>query len=174
LLALGIGRTSAVFSLLIRCLLGRADPWARQGRGTYLEGGKIHGLSIRSDLLSYPMYRACASERVFSDACAFRLPLSVDMRVDERLLEMVSGSYFNCSGTASVGRVFDAEARAVSGREREPLLSHEYWHQFNAIRSSCQRILVKDHSRVVGRGGVDRRRRTRYSPKMDSGHDEVQ
>ena len=130
-LALGIGATTAIFTLIDRIVLRPlpvTDPAAlvalsyREHPGAFNQG---------SGRFSWPLYRAVRDENpVLTAFGRFRLSLSVGEKdwTDRVEGELVTGNYFGILGIpAAIGRTFTESDDQVIGGHPLAVLSYDYW-----------------------------------------------
>jgi predicted permease len=122
-LALGIGATSAIFSLVDAVML-RSLPVANPDQLVLVGGAQ------------YPVFRAFREYTdIFVDVCATSgvTPLDLEMvdGVRERAaVSLVSGSYFSTFGVGSaVGRVFGVDDDRGAGEAAVAVASYTYWQR---------------------------------------------
>jgi hypothetical protein len=164
MLAIGIGSTTAMFSLFETFLL-RPLPIADPERLINLSapGPKPGSISIGyagelDVVFSYPMFRDLeAQQSVFAGLAAHRTfdaNLSYDGRSAAGAGVLVSGSYFQVLGFApALGRLIDAQDESPAGDAAVAVLSHDYWQTaFGADSNVVGRsLLVNGRSlRIVG------------------------
>src|SRR5712671_2901269 len=160
-LALGIGATTAIFTLIDDVLL-RLLP-VRDARGLVLLGdargsGSAIGLQGGSfTLFSYDLYRVLRDEHVFDGLCAVQSSKSrVSVRrpgvndTEPAFARLVSENYFDVLGTtAALGRVLgpaDAEAAAPP----VAVVSYRYWtERLNRDPAVIGSTLRLDHVSVA-------------------------
>src|SRR5262245_1350177 len=127
-LALGIGATTAMFSLIDAMLLKPA-PWDATGRLAWIVGLDARSLSPRNvphaDYLAY-RDRATAFAGIAAES---GMAMAVGTRQPQRLLGgVVSGNYFEVLGIrAEVGRSFTAADDGAPGAHPVVVLSHTLW-----------------------------------------------
>jgi predicted permease len=135
-LALGIGATTAMFSLMDRVLL-RTLPVTDPGRLAFLyHPGPLSGSVSTSEsggpAFSYPMFREMqAQQTAFAGlAGAYSVPASAaynNAASNARAL-LVSGNYFQVLGVGpAMGRLFDENDDREPGGHPLVVLSHAYW-----------------------------------------------
>jgi predicted permease len=141
-LALGIGSSTALFSLLDQVLL-RKLPVRQPEQLVVLSNdgdwqGWIDQVSEFSNVFSFPMFRTLASEsRVTSDMLArVPVPLSIawtaaaggGSRAEVVGGEMVTGNYFSMLGVQpTLGRLLSVEDDRTRGGSPVAVLSHAAW-----------------------------------------------
>jgi predicted permease len=156
-LALGIGATSAIFTLFDQVLL-RMLPvdrpqelvrfeWRGSFSGSFFaEGGDV------GDYFSYPMYKDLRDQnQVFSGVlAAMRTKLGVSWhdQAEEKDTELVSGNYFQVLGLRpALGRLFTAADETANDANAVVVLSYDYWRtRFAASRDVIgQKVLINGH-----------------------------
>ncbi|HKP27997.1 MAG TPA: ABC transporter permease, partial [Gemmatimonadales bacterium] len=160
-LALGIGATTAIFTLIDRIVLRTlpvTDPEAlvalsyREHRGAFSQG---------SGRFSYPLYRALRDENPVLKAFGrFGLWLSVgDKDQTDRVEgELVTGNYFEVLGIpAALGRTFTAADDQTIGGHPLAVLSYDYWTDRFASDSSVIGRTVRVNDRPLTVIGVSAR-----------------
>ena len=122
-LALGIGATTAIFSLLDAVVL-RSLPVSRPEELVLVGGSQ------------YPVFQAFRQHTdVFADLLATSgvtpLDVEIDLGTRERTnVSLVSGSYFSTLGVrAAMGRVFTVNDDRVPGAHPVAVASHGYWQR---------------------------------------------
>ena len=139
-LALGIGATTAIFSMIDQVLLQRL-PVKEPGRIAFVyQTGPLSGSistnessSDRSNpAFSYRMFRELqAQQTAFTGlAGSYSVSASAAYRnaADNTRALLVSGNYFQVLGvTAAMGRVFDDNDDRLPGAHPLVVLSHAYW-----------------------------------------------
>src|SRR6185503_7618326 len=137
-LAVGIGANTAIFTL-IDAVLMRMLPVAHPEQLVVVgDPSRIGGLSegsVRTDLLSYPLYKDIRGDNpVFSDVLASGRTGRLDVQVSSgRELEhphgrFVSSNYFSLLGVpAFAGRTLDAHMDDVTGSSPVIVISNSYW-----------------------------------------------
>jgi putative ABC transport system permease protein len=156
-LALGIGATTAIFSMLNQVLL-RTLPVKEPAELAFLyHPGPVQGSSSTSEqggpAFSYPMFREMqVQQTAFSGlAGAYSVAASVayNNNASTGSALLVSGNYFQVLGVgAAIGRVFDENDDREPGGHPLVVISHAYWtSRFGADRGMLNRTMV-----VNGRG----------------------
>ena len=133
-LALGIGATTAMFTLLDALLL-RPAPWNTSGRLVWIVG--LEGRSVTPRRLSYPDYlihrdRATTLSDVAAEGGT---AMAIGSRQPQRVLGgVVSGNYFDVLGLrAQIGRTFATDEDTAPGAKPVVVLSDALWTgQFGA------------------------------------------
>ena len=138
-LALGIGLTTAIFSLadqaLVRALLVRAPEELVQLHwdGKFIRGAGKGSVGFGS-LMPFPLYKDLREENdVFADVFA-RTAQQVHIRGEERSealqAEIVTGSYFPTLGVRpALGRLLGEVDDQISGAHPVVVLSYAYWQR---------------------------------------------
>src|SRR5215218_6858763 len=159
ILAIGIGATTAIFSVVNATLL-RPLPFREPDRlmAVFLRMPVQYGSGEIDMVWSYPKYQTfLASNRTFSDA-AIHVPDAFTVGTDdgaERVLgESISAKYFSILGVAPRrGRFFlDSEDRPTGG-DRSIVISDAYWRErFGAAESALGSMLEVNGQRyaIVG------------------------
>jgi len=165
-LSLGIGATTAIFSMMDQVLL-RMLPVPNPGELVFLyHPGPVQGSQTTSEpggpAFSYPMFRELQAQQTVLTGLAGAFPsvasASFNNVAQNGQAMLVSGNYFQVLGvTAAVGRVFDENDDREPGAHPLVVLSHAYWlSRFGGDPSVLNRTLI-----VNGRGmtivGVARR-----------------
>jgi len=137
-LALGIGATTAIFSLFHQVLVQRL-PVPEPDRlvelatsGPMVGGGTVSAAGDNEHIFSYPMFRDLeAKQGVFAGVAAHR---DFQASVAEELTTvaggglMVSGGYFNALGlTPALGRLIEPQDEPRVGESAVVVLSYDYW-----------------------------------------------
>jgi predicted permease len=164
-LALGIGATTAIFSLINAALLRTlpvAHPEHLVGLGDPAAVGAVSNGTPRTDLFSYPLYVDLRDgNRLVSGLLASgwsgRLDVVVrdsvgargggDGEAEHPRGRLVSGNYFDVLGVpAAVGRTFTAEEDRGPGTGPVAVISHAYWKRRFGLdrRAVGQTISVND------------------------------
>jgi predicted permease len=160
-LALGIGATTAIFTLIDRILLRRLpvhDPQAlvalryREHPGSFNQG---------SWRFSWPLYKALRDENPMVEAFGrYALPLSVSEKdwTDRVEGELVTGNYFDILGIpAALGRTFTPSDDQTIGGHALAVLSHDYWTDRFAGDSSIVGRTIRVNDRPLTVIGVSAR-----------------
>jgi predicted permease len=156
-LALGIGATSAIFTLFDQVLL-RMLPVERpkelvrfEWRGAFSGSMSAFG-GDAGDYFSYPMYKDLRDHnRVFDGVlAAMRTYLGVSWhdQSEDKDAELVSGNYFQVLGLKPVlGRLFTSADETVENANAVVVLSYDYWRvRFAGLRDVIgQTLLINGH-----------------------------
>lgn len=130
-LAIGIGATTTVFTLVNAVLLYRIPvPQPERVVALFTTDARSPGLSLHS----YPNYQDIRDRnRAFSSMLLYvPITMSLTGRGDPLMLmgHLVSGNYFAALGVNPVlGRGFLPEEDAASGASPAAILSHEFWER---------------------------------------------
>lgn len=160
-LALGIGATSAIFSLFDQVLL-RMLPVEHpkelvrlSWKGSFSGSASVFGGDL-GDYFSYPMYKDLRDHnQVFSGVLsAVRTSLGVSWhdQAEDKDAELVSGNYFEVLGLKpALGRLFTSADETQKDANPVAVLSYDYWRtRFAASRDVVgQRVLVNGHPFVI-------------------------
>jgi predicted permease len=132
-LALGIGASAAVFSLVDQVLLQRL-PVTEPDRLVYFmwKGSTLSSGWGYNYLNSYPLCRQLAEQQHVFDGVFCRHPttvaVSTGQQAEQVRAEIVSGSYFSVLGVRPVlGRLIDASDDAQPGAHPVIVLAENYW-----------------------------------------------
>jgi predicted permease len=135
-LALGIGATTAIFSMMDQVLL-RTLPVKEPGRLAFLyHPGPLQGSSSTSEqggpAFSYPMFREMQAQQTAFSGLAGSYQVSASAAYNNAAAnaraQLVSGNYFQVLGVgAAMGRVFDDNDDREAGGHPLVVLTHAYW-----------------------------------------------
>jgi predicted permease len=131
-LALGIGATTAIYSLVDQVIL-RALPVRDPGRLVLVDwkGDQVGGAFGSWNLMSYPMCRDLQRQTQFDGVlCRAEIDVNLSAGGDPKPIaaEIVSGSYFDVLGVGSaLGRVIEESDDAAPGAGPVVVLSNEFW-----------------------------------------------
>src|SRR6266851_2486706 len=157
-LALGIGATTAIYSLVDQVIL-HALPVREPGRLVLLDWNGddlITGAFGSDNLMPYPMCRDLQQQTRFFDGVLCRAEIQVNLTAggDPRPVaaEIVSGSYFPVLGVGpALGRVILPEDDAAPGAGPVVVLSYDFWHaQFGGAADIVGRkVRIGNHPMTV-------------------------
>ncbi|WP_321477594.1 ABC transporter permease [uncultured Paludibaculum sp.] len=132
-LALGIGATTAIYSLVDQVLL-HALPVRDPSRLVLVdwEGPQLANGFGTYNLMSYPICRDLQQQDQFFDGVLCRAAANINLAVGgdpkPAVAEIVSGSYFPTLGVGpAIGRVLDATDDGTPGTAPVVVLSYDYW-----------------------------------------------
>lgn len=132
-IALGIGSSAAVFSLIDQVLLRRL-PVSEPDRLVYFkwQGATMSSGWGYSYLNSFPLCRELQEQRHVFDSVFCRHPASVSLsagqQAQEVRAEIVSGSYFSALGVQPrLGRLIDASDEVNPGGHPVVVVAESYW-----------------------------------------------
>ena len=135
-LALGIGATTAIFSLMDRVLL-RTLPVKDPAELAFVyhpgpQSGSISQSEQGGPAFSYPLFRALQAEQTAFTGLAGSYPVGASVAYNNTaatgIALLVSGNYFHVLGVgAAMGRVFDDNDDREPGGHPLVVLSHAYW-----------------------------------------------
>ena len=149
ILALGIGATSAIFSVVYG-VLRKPSPYAHSEHLCLL-WKSVPKKNLDRDWTSYPTYQDWKrNARSFDDLAAFLRPdgsivnLTGTDRVEQIQSTKVSGNFFSVLGTpALLGRTFTASE--IAGNPSLGVISYEFWRQhFSSAKDVVGRKLEID------------------------------
>jgi predicted permease len=156
-LALGIGATTAIYSLVDQVIL-HALPVRDPSRLVLVDWkGEWAGGGFGSwNLMSYPICRDLQQQARFFDGVLCRAEIQVNLSAggDPKPVaaEIVSGSYFGVLGVgASLGRVIEEPDDAAPGAGPVVVLSHDFWqNEFGGAADIVGRkLLINQHPMTV-------------------------
>jgi predicted permease len=157
-LALGIGATTAIYSLVDQVIL-HALPVRDPARLVLVDwrGDHVVGGFGSFNLMPYPLCRDLQQQTRFFDGVLCRadiFPVNLSAGGDPKpaAAELVSGSYFSALGVGpSIGRVIEDEDDAAPGASPFVVLSYDFWQvQFGGAPDAVGRkILVNQHPMTV-------------------------
>jgi predicted permease len=157
-LALGIGATTAIYSLVDQVIL-HALPVREPGRLVLVDWNGddlITGAIGSSNLMPYPICRELQQQTRFLDGVLCRAEIQVNLTAggDPRPVaaEIVSGSYFPVLGVGpALGRVIEPEDDAAPGAGPVVVLSYDFWQaQFGGAADIVGRkVLIGNHPMTV-------------------------
>jgi putative ABC transport system permease protein len=135
-LALGIGATTAMFSMLDAVLLRTLPVKEPSGLVFLYHPGPSQGSVSTSEpngpAFSYPMFREMQAQQTAFSALAGSYSVAASMAYHNTASTgsalLVSGNYFEVLGTAAaMGRLFDDHDDRIEGGHPLVVLSHAYW-----------------------------------------------
>jgi predicted permease len=156
-LALGIGATTAIYSLVDQVIL-HALPVRDPGRLVLVDwnGDQVAGGFGSWNLMSYPMCRDLRQNTQFFDGVLCRAEIQVNLSAggDPKPIaaEIVSGTYFSVLGVgAALGRVIEETDDGAPGASPVVVLSNDFWRtEFGAVADIVGRkILINQHPMTV-------------------------
>ncbi len=155
-LALGIGASTGIFSLIDQTLL-RPLPVREAERLVLLRwnSSALVGYYNAGDI-SYPLCRDLDEHEQLFDGVLCRAPvngfLTIDQQHEEVGIELVSGSYFPVLGVRpALGRLLDRSDDVRQGEHPVAVLSYDYWQRRlgGAADVVGRRVLVNSHPMTV-------------------------
>jgi len=168
-LALGIGATTAIYSLVDQVLL-HALPVHEPERLVLIDwkGDPAGGGFGSYNLMSYPICRDLGEQKQVFDGVLCRALTTVNLSTGGEhrptSAEIVSGTYFPALGVgAAVGRVLENEDDGTPNANPVVVLSYEFWklQLGGALDVVGRKVLVNQHPMTVigvaaaGFGGID-------------------
>ena len=158
-LALGIGATTAIYSLVDQVIL-HALPVRDPSRLVLVDwnGDSVVGGFGSWNLMSYPFCRDLQQQTRFFDGVLCRAEIQVNLSAggDPKPVaaEIVSGSYFSVLGAGpALGRVIEADDDAAPGAGPVVVLSYDFWRaEFGgATDITGRKVLINQHPmNVIG------------------------
>ncbi|HEY3743015.1 MAG TPA: ABC transporter permease [Bryobacteraceae bacterium] len=156
-LALGIGATTAIYSLVDQVIL-HSLPVREPGKLVLVDwkGDQVYGGFGSWNLMSYPVCRELQEQdRIFEGVlcrAATTVNLTTNGEPKPTLAEIVSGSYFSVLGVSSaLGRVIGNDEDKTPGASPVVVLSYDYWKtQLGGAPDVVGRkVLVNQHPMTV-------------------------
>ncbi|MEX2301965.1 MAG: ABC transporter permease [Bryobacterales bacterium] len=157
-LALGIGATTAIYSLLDQ-VVRRALPVPEPERLVLIDwkGDRATVNAFGSyNLMSYPICRDLQLQEQFFDGVLCRAAMSVSLSTGEEYsmtaAEIVSGTYFSALGVnPALGRLLTADDDQAPGASPVVVLSYDFWKtQLGSTADVVGRkVLVNQHPMTV-------------------------
>ena len=156
-LALGIGATTAIYSLVDQVML-HALPIRDPGRLVLVDwnGDQVAGGFGSWNLMSYPMCRDLQQQTRFFEGVLCRAEIQVNLSAggDPKPVaaEIVSGSYFPVLGVGpALGRVIGEPDDASPGAGPVVVLSHDFWQTGfgGAADIVGRKILINQHPMTI-------------------------
>lgn len=156
-LALGIGATTAIYSLVNQVLL-RSLPVHQPERLVLIDwkGDQAANAFDSSNLMSYPICRDLQLQDRFFEGVLCRAATTVNLSTGGEPkpapAEIVSGSYFSVLGVPpALGRVLGNEDDGTPGASPVVVLSYDFWktHLAGAPDVLGRKVLVNQHALTV-------------------------
>jgi predicted permease len=157
-LALGIGATTAIYSLVDQVIL-HALPVREPGRLVLMDWSGSDFVTYAtgsSNLMPYPMCREIQQQTRFLDGALCRAEIQVNLTAGSDpkpvAAEIVSGSYFSVLGVGpALGRVIEPADDAAPGAGPVVVLSYDFWQaQFGGVADIVGRkVLIGNHPMTV-------------------------
>jgi len=156
-LALGIGATTALYSLIDQVVL-RPLPVDHPERLVLIDwiGSQMAETLGTDNLMSYPICRDLQQQKEFFDGVFCRAATTINLSTsgEPRLTaaELVSGTYFSVLGVSpALGRLFTIDDDQAPGSSPVVVLSYDFWkNQFESAQDIVGRkVLVNQHAMTV-------------------------
>src|SRR5260370_2952029 len=156
-LALGIGATTALYSLINRVVL-RALPVDHPERLVLIDwSGFQNAEALGTDnLMSYRICRDLQQQKEFFDGVFCRAATTINLSTsgEPRLAaaELVSGTYFSVLGVSpALGRLLTIDDDQIPGSSPVVVLSYDFWkNQFGSAQDIvCRKALVNKYPMTV-------------------------
>jgi len=156
-LALGIGATTAIYSLVDQVIL-HALPVRQPDRLVLIDwkGDQAANGFGSWNLMSYPICRDLERQDRFFDGVLCRAATTVNLSIGGEpkatAAEIVSGSYFSVLGvTQAAGRLIDSGDDGTSGANPVVVLSYDFWTTQLASAPDVvgRKVLVNQHPMTV-------------------------
>jgi predicted permease len=156
-LALGIGATTALYSLIDQIVL-RALPVAHPERLVLIDwnGFQMAETFGTANVMSYPICRDLQQQKEFFDGVFCRAATTINLSTsgEPRLtaVELVSGTYFPVLGVSpALGRLLTIDDDQAPGSSPVVVLSYDFWkNQFGSAQDIVGRkVLVNQHPMTV-------------------------
>ena len=156
-LALGIGATTAIYSLVDQVVL-RALPVDHPERLVLIDwnGDQMAETFGTDNLMSYPICRDLQQQKQFFDGVFCRAATTINLSTggEPRLTaaELVSGTYFSVLGVSpALGRLLTIDDDQVPGSSPVVVLSYDFWkNQFGGAADIVGRkVLVNQYPMTV-------------------------
>ena len=156
-LALGIGATTAIYSLVDQVLL-HALPVREPGRLVLIDwkGDQVANGFGSWNLMSYPICRDLQLQDSFFEGVLCRAATTVNLSTGAEPkragAEIVSGSYFSVLGVIpALGRVLEMEDDRAPGSSPVVVLSYDFWKTQLAGANDVvgRKVLVNQHPMTV-------------------------
>src|SRR5437870_2539147 len=156
-LALGIGATTAIYSLVHQVIL-QALPVNHPERLVLIDWIGYQGAETlgTDNLMSYPICRDLQQQKQFFDGVFCRAATTINLSTggEPRLAaaELVSGTYFSVLGVSpELGRLLTVDDDQAPGSNPVVVLSYDFWkNQFGSAQDVVGRkVLVNQHPMTV-------------------------
>src|SRR6266478_3031056 len=156
-LALGIGATTALYSLVDQVVL-RALPVDHPERLVLIDwiGFQMAETLGSDNLMSYPICRDLQQQKRFFDGVFCRAATTINLSTGgdpkPTAAELVSGTYFSILGVSpALGRLLTIDDDQVPGSSPVVVLSYDFWkNQFGSAQDIVGRkVLVNQHPMTV-------------------------
>lgn len=151
-LALGIGATTALYSLIDQVVL-RALPVDHPERLVLIDWIGFQNAETMGtrNLMSYPIFLDLQQHKEFFDGvfCRAATTINLSMTGEPKLTaaELVSGTYFSVLGVSpALGRLFTIDDDQASGSSPVVVLSYDFWkNQFGSEQDIVGRKVLVNH-----------------------------
>jgi predicted permease len=156
-LALGIGATTAIYSLVDQVLL-HALPVRQPERLVLIDwkGDQAANGFGSSNLMSYPICRDLQLQERFFDGVLCRAATTVNLSLGGEhkpaAAEIVSGTYFSVLGVgAALGRVLQSDDDRTPGADPVVVVSYDFWKTrlAGAPDAVGRKVLINQHPMTV-------------------------
>src|SRR5882672_3758983 len=156
-LALGIGATTALYSLVDQVVL-RALPVDHPERLVLIDwiGFQMAETFGSDNLMSYPICRDLQQQKRFFDGVFCRAATTINLSTGgdpkPSAAELVSGTYFSVLGVSpALGRLLTIDDDQIPGSSAVVVLSYDFWkNQFGSAQDIVGRkVLVNQHPMTV-------------------------
>src|SRR5436309_4680749 len=156
-LALGIGATTAIYSLVDQVIL-HALPVDHPERLVLIDwkGDQMAETFGTDNLMSYPICRDLQQQKEFFDGVFCRAATTINLSTsgEPRLtaVELVSGTYFSVLGvTPALGRLLTIDDDQVPGSSPVVVLSYDFWkNQFGSAQDVVGRKVWVNERPMTG------------------------
>ncbi|HVH72226.1 MAG TPA: ABC transporter permease, partial [Candidatus Dormibacteraeota bacterium] len=156
-LALGIGATTALYSLIDQVVL-RALPVDHPERLVLIDWIGFQNAETMGtrNLMSYPIFRDLQQHKEFFDGVFCRAATTINLSTSGEpkltAAELVSGTYFSVLGVSpALGRLFTIDDDQAPGSSPVVVLSYDFWkNQFGSAQDIVGRkVLVNQYPMTV-------------------------
>jgi predicted permease len=156
-LALGIGATTALYSLIDQVVL-RALPVDHPERLVLIDWIGFQNAETMGtrNLMSYPIFRDLQQHKEFFDGVFCRAATTINLSTSGEpkltAAELVSGTYFSVLGVSpALGRLFTSDDDQAPGSSPVVVLSYDFWkNQFGSTQDIVGRkVLVNQYPMTV-------------------------